>query len=159
MKNSLEAFAFVLLNDHRRECVRCANSKVQASVRGIRKGKLSAGLQETGNSESPKTDERADKNAEESGTGNWKYPLPFSQRLNFSASQLPGLPDQPKQMIVLFSFSWFGFCRTRILGVIQKIFALNSRSAANFCLKSPKSRQTLTLPSALDKEQKEPLSP
>lgn len=30
-------------------------------------------------------------------------------------------------MIVLFSFSWFGFCRTRILGVIQKIFALNSR--------------------------------
>lgn len=38
-----------------------------------------------------------------------------------------GLQSQPKQMIFLFSFSWFSFCRILILSAIQKIFALNSR--------------------------------
>lgn len=42
-------------------------------------------------------------------------------------SQRSGLQSQPKQMIFLFSSSWFSFCRTLILSVIQKLFALNSR--------------------------------
>lgn len=71
--------------------------------------------------------------------------------------QHPGLQSQHKQMIVLFSFSWFSFCRTPILSVIQKIFALNNRFCSQLLSQISKIKVASYTAKCTDKEQKEPL--
>lgn len=76
-------------------------------------------------------------------TGNWKYPLPLSLELKFSSlTGIRATRASQKQMIFLFSFSCFNFCRTLTFSQCNSKRSLLSvaGSTANFCLPSSESK-------------------